>query len=350
MSHDQHTAAFPGWRRMYGAAQRALPRALREKHGDAMQALFVRDLVRARGQGTVAFWRTALVALADMLGRGVHERLTEERLAWRHGGAADLRRMAGVYVMALFLLTDVMLANYAHQHYAVWQARGTTDSAIAEMLLLAVPFTTALTVPMAVFVAVLLANRRSASARQPVRLAPLLALTGALSLGAFAWNAEVVPRANASLVEMQSGEEVARDHDRGLTLGQLRARARFLEEGLAATPTGITARATSERLAEYRVEIHKKGAIAAGCLVLALLAHALSRRARSLSLAGIVVTSLVVFSASYVSLVAGEAAADRHLIGPALGMWAVNGVLTVLALALLRSSSRRSDELPAGAA
>lgn len=338
MSHDQHPSAFAAWRRVFRAAQRVLPRALREKHGADMQALFVRDLARAKGQGTAAVWGTALAALVDLLGCGVHERLTEECLAWRNGGAADLRRIAGVYGMSLLLLTGVMLANYAHQQSAAWQARGTTASTMVEMLLMAVPFTAALTIPMAVLVAVLLAGRRLAADRQSLRLAPLLALTGALSLGAFVWNAEVVPRANARLVDLQSGQEVAREHDRALTLGELRSRARRLEAELAVMPPSITARTSGERLAEYQVEIHKKGAIAAACVVFALLAHGLSRRAPGLPLAGIALGSLLVFGAYYVSLAAGESAADRHLIAPALGMWAANGVCTVLALTLLRTS------------
>lgn len=324
-----------GWRRAYRTALLLLPRALRDKHGEAMEALFVRGLENAHSEGTVARWRAGLSALFDVVRRGVYERALDERAAWHQGGAGNMRRVAGMYALSLFVLTDVMLAVHAYRQWPRWQAEGVSAAAVGEMVLLAVPFTAALTIPMAVFVAVLLAGRHRTRTTSKLRPLPLVLLFGALSGGALLWNAEVVPRANARIVRLQHGESVAHENDRSLTLSALRQRSAQLNADLAATTRRSRAtaqdQATVGRLAEYEVEIHKKFAIAAACLVFAVLALALLRAIPALGAAGTAGMSLLVFGGYYTALMAGETAADRQLVSGAAGMWAANGLLMLVA-------------------
>lgn len=348
LNHTPQTGA-QGWRRAYRAALLFLPRALRDKHGEAMEALFVRGLESARSESTVAPWRAGLSGLVDVARRGVYERALDERAAWQQGGADTLRRVAGVHALSLFVITDVMLAVHAYGQWPRWQARGVSAAAAGEMVLLAMPFTAALTIPMAVFVAVLLAGRHRTRTTSILRPLPLVLLFGALSGGALLWNAEVVPRANARIVRLQHGETVAHENDRSLTLSALRQRSAQLHADLAATTRRSRAtaqdQATAGRLAEYEVEIHKKLAIAAACLVFAVLALALLRAIPALGVAGTAGMSLLVFGSYYAALLTGETAADRQLVSGAAGMWAANGLLMLLAAVTWLRAGRQNIEV-----
>jgi lipopolysaccharide export LptBFGC system permease protein LptF len=315
-----------------------------------MEALFVRGLASAHSEGTVARWRAGFSALLDVARRGVYERALDERAAWQQGGAGTMRRVAGMYALSLFVLTDLMLVMHVSRMYPRWQANGLAPSTMAELFLWAVPFTLALTVPMAVLLAVLLAGRQRGVPQAPLRSVPVFVSFGVLALGAFVLVAEVVPRANARLLRVEYGPTVSPENDRSLTLSQLQVQSQQLRADIARGGTGgasvASMRASAERLAAYQVEMHKKGALAAACVVFALLALGVSRRAPRVNLLGAVLVSGVVFVAYYSCLTVGETAADLHLISPALAMWGANVLFTLLAVGLLRGSRGQAGTQP----
>ncbi|QJR34278.1 LptF/LptG family permease [Gemmatimonas groenlandica] len=338
--HHTSDSTHRGWRRVYGALSVLMPSAMRDKHGAAMSELFVRELERSAGSGRAAVIWTAAVGLGDLVQRGLYERVVEERTAMTAPNRQLLRQLSKGYVVAFVALTSVLLATYAWRQVERWSAHAISPTTLIELLVFAIPFTAALTLPMAMFIAVLSTASRSAAtsdgAAARLRRAPLIGLASALALFAFAWNAEVVPRANARLAALQSNQPVAAPSDRTMTLGELRTAAR------RAAQRPVTAAGTT-RLAEvasYGIEIHKKPAIAAACVVLALLALAISQRAPR---AGVIVQLLasgVVFTVYYAIIMAGEALAERLVLSPMLAMWSANGVLLGIALLAMR---RRRD-------
>jgi Lipopolysaccharide export system permease LptF/LptG len=88
-------------------------------------------------------------------------------------------------------------------------------------------------------------------------------------------------------------------------------------------------------VASYEVEIQKKLALAAACVVLALLAAGITSRASRLSIWAQGGISLVVFGGYYVCIIAGEHLADRSAISPASAMWSANIIVMMLAVITL---------------
>jgi lipopolysaccharide export system permease protein len=83
----------------------------------------------------------------------------------------------------------------------------------------------------------------------------------------------------------------------------------------------IRLRGARQRASRYQVEIQKKFAIPAACLVFVLIGGPIAVRYKEGGVAMVVAVSLVVFCAYYVSLVAGEGLADRLIISPYVAMW-----------------------------
>lgn len=151
------------WRRSYRALLVLLPSTLREKHGVVMSELYARELERTEAHGQGAVWRVAVSGMADLIGRGVYERVVEERAALAGPNRQHLRDLGSAYAVALVALTTAMLALYARSGWARWRMREIPIATAFEYVMLAIPFTAALTIPMAVFVAVLCTGTRAAA-------------------------------------------------------------------------------------------------------------------------------------------------------------------------------------------
>ena len=214
--------------------------------------------------------------------------------------------------------------------------------AVNLVLLLAVPHTLALTIPMAVFLAVSWVFTRLgtegvlASARRERRgvrrlIVPVLgasAVVAALSLLSYS---EVVPRANARLVEALDGAP-REPTDRTMTIGALR------EAGQRArTASGAEAAARADQI---DVEIQKKFALAAACVILALAAAVIAIRFPGGGVRLVLGASGLVFIGYYLFLVGGESLADRQLLSPPVAMWTANALLLAVALLLVPRPSR----------
>jgi lipopolysaccharide export LptBFGC system permease protein LptF len=260
-------------------------------------------------------------------------KITTRRLLLRH---------AIPFVISFSSLTVLLLANVALQRVPQLSAGGVPTSQILEVLVLSVPHTLALTIPMAVLLAVSWVFSRLgkegviASAkreRHGVRrlVTPVLGVAAVLGALTLFSNTQVLPHANGRLMEVLTGSPKV-PNDRTMTVGELREAAR-------------TARFSSEadaiaRATVYEVEIQKKFALAAACLFLALAGAATSIRFPHGGLGLVIGVSAVLFTVYYVSLVAGEALADRQVISPLVAMWMANAFLLAVASLLARGPSR----------
>ncbi|HWP36741.1 MAG TPA: LptF/LptG family permease [Gemmatimonadales bacterium] len=101
-------------------------------------------------------------------------------------------------------------------------------------------------------------------------------------------------------------------------------------------------RSAAIRSANYRVELHKKYAIAAACLVFVLVGVPMAVSFPRGGVGYVVAMSLGVFTVYYVCLIGGETLANRLLVPPFWAMWAPNvafGLLGVLGLWRLRRAA-----------
>ncbi|MEX1184912.1 MAG: LptF/LptG family permease [Gemmatimonadota bacterium] len=262
-----------------------------------------------------------------------------------------LRRHATAFAVAFTPLTLLLLANDALRRVPQLNSTGASAGTIAEVLLLSIPHIVALTIPMAVFLAVswvftrLGAEGVLASAKRERHglrrlVAPVLGAAAVVALLTFVSNTQVLPHTNArlaALLEEANGVAPAvegaprRQSDRTMTIGELREAAR------TASATG---EAGAARAAAYQVEIQKKFALAAACVVLALAGAATAIRFPRGGLRLVLGASAVVFTGYYLSLIAGESLADRLVISPWVAMWMANAILVAVVLLLIARPRR----------
>jgi lipopolysaccharide export system permease protein len=107
-------------------------------------------------------------------------------------------------------------------------------------------------------------------------------------------------------------------------------------------------RSARQRAAIYEVEIQKKLAISAACVVFALLGVPLAIRFPRGGVGLVIGTSLAVFSVYYVGLIGGEELGDRLIVSPFLAMWTPNLIFTAVALALLWAVRREGSTAHGG--
>jgi lipopolysaccharide export system permease protein len=93
-------------------------------------------------------------------------------------------------------------------------------------------------------------------------------------------------------------------------------------------------RMTQTAIDQYRVEIEKKFAIAAACVIFVLLGAPIALRFPRGGVGLTIGVSLAVFGLYYVGLLGGEALADRNLVDPAIAMWSTNIILGAIGLVL----------------
>jgi hypothetical protein len=344
MRRDWECAARDGfWRHAYRAMLLLLPDGLREKQGLAMVELFDRELRRSEAAGTLTVWRTGVAGVIDLILRGIYEHISEERRALNTANLAVLKRAALAFVVTSTALTTLLVAKIA-----VEKATAAPGVRALDVILFSIPFTAALTIPMSVFIAVLWASSRRPAANLSrersdnltadggtPRLGPIIAMAFAVALCCLALNAELVPRANLRLQRIYSVGASFTPSDRSMTLRELRQ----AESRLVTATQGVSAsKAAGATLASYEVEIQKKLALAAACVVLAMLAAGIARRASRISVWAQSVISLVVFTGYYVCIIMGEQLADRSAIPPALAMWSANIIVLLIALLVARRS------------
>ncbi len=125
-----------------------------------------------------------------------------------------LREHAGPLVFSLSALTSLLLLNYIAKQFGNLVGKGLSWTVIAEFFGLSVPFTLAMTLPMAVLVSTLYAFSRLAAENEITALKasgvslarltiPVLMAAGVLSILMVLFNDQVLPRANHRLRTLQ---------------------------------------------------------------------------------------------------------------------------------------------------
>ncbi len=118
----------------------------------------------------------------------------------------------------------------------------------------------------------------------------------------------------------------------------------------AQTPSAYSQRlrAARQRAAIYEVEIQKKLAISAACVIFALLGMPLAIRYPRGGVGLVIGTSLAVFSVYYVGLIGGEELGDRLIVPPFFAMWTPNLIFLIVAIPLLLSVRRAGSTAHGG--
>lgn len=248
-----------------------------------------------------------------------------------------LRRHVTPFAITFTLLTALLLANFVARQLPQLLARGESAGTVFEVLLLAIPFTVALSIPMAVFVAVSWVFTRLgiegvlASAqreRHGVRrlIGPVLGAAAVIAALTFVSNTQLLPPSNARLAAVLAGSSLQQT-ERTMTVGELREAARNALS--TATPDAAA------RAAAFELEVQKKFALAAACLLMALAAATIALRFPRGGVGLVIGASGVVFTGYYLAIAGGEALADSAVLSPFLAMWMANAILLVLTLLLV---------------
>jgi len=110
------------------------------------------------------------------------------------------------------------------------------------------------------------------------------------------------------------------------------------------------ARATSleEAADRFRVELHKKWAIAFACLVFTLIGPPLALRFPRGGVGMVVAASTGIFAIYWVGLIAGESLADRGVADPIITMWIPDIVFAGIGLALVSRMGRAGATVRGG--
>ena len=125
-----------------------------------------------------------------------------------------LKEHAGPLTFALTALTSLLLLNYIAKNFGELVGKGLPWRVIVEFFILSVPFTFAMTLPMAVLVAVLYAFSRLASENEITAMRasgvgmtrltiPVLIAASVLSVSMLAFNDQVLSRSNHRLATLQ---------------------------------------------------------------------------------------------------------------------------------------------------
>lgn len=98
----------------------------------------------------------------------------------------------------------------------------------------------------------------------------------------------------------------------------------------------------------YRVELHKKWAIAVACLVFTLIGPPLALRFPRGGVGMVVAASTAVFAVYWMGLIGGEALADRRVADPFVTMWVPNLVFLAVGLLLVSRMGRAGATIRGG--
>src|SRR5262249_28535918 len=126
-----------------------------------------------------------------------------------------LKEHIGPFFFSLSALTSLLLLQYIARRFGDLVGRGLTWQVITEFMLLSIPFTLALTVPMSVLVSVLYAFSRLAAENEITALKaggvssralmrPLIVAGSVLALFMLYFNDQLMPRANHELATLQT--------------------------------------------------------------------------------------------------------------------------------------------------
>jgi lipopolysaccharide export system permease protein len=123
-----------------------------------------------------------------------------------------------------------------------------------------------------------------------------------------------------------------------------RSAAEVIAENASRAATNKLRLDTSRRAKNrYEIEIHKKFALAAACLIFVVLGAPLALRFPRGGVGLVLLVSLIVFALYYVGLIGGESLANKGIVPPFWAMWGTNVVLTVVGIVLLFRMGREES-------
>ncbi len=96
-----------------------------------------------------------------------------------------------------------------------------------------------------------------------------------------------------------------------------------------------------QQAARYEIEMHKKFAIAAACIVFVLIGAPVALRFPRGGVGLVIGASVLIFGFYYVGLIGGETLANDLIISPFWAMWGANFVMTAIGLWLLALLNRQ---------
>jgi lipopolysaccharide export system permease protein len=104
----------------------------------------------------------------------------------------------------------------------------------------------------------------------------------------------------------------------------------------------------AEAANRYRVELHKKWAIAVACLVFTLIGPPLALRFPRGGVGMVVGASTAVFAVYWMGLIGGESLADRRVADPLVSMWVPNLVFLAVGVLLVSRMGRSGATVRGG--
>ncbi len=122
----------------------------------------------------------------------------------------------------------------------------------------------------------------------------------------------------------------------------------YVAQQAAMTAYDQRLRGARQRAAIYEVEIQKKLAISAACVIFALLGVPLAIRFPRGGVGLVIGTSLAVFSVYYVGLIGGEEFGDRLIVPPFFAMWMPNLIFLLVSIPLLWTVGRAGGSAHGG--
>lgn len=335
------------WCRVYRLSLQLLPAALREKHADAMVAMFARDLAKASG----AWARLPIVvaALRDVFTRAPYE--------WVQGSRAGLATEAEsseaskpelrplTLARQLIVPFAVSYAAFTALLIALYLQRARFDVSPVEQFVLSLPYMSVLTIPLALCIAATLVGRHTRRAAGDViprgLQRSMLIIASIVAAFTLLLASEIVPRANARLVDIRAGRAMPHG-DRSMTITELRRASTTMQSRARQAVDGSTAHELRVLAVNFEVEIHKKLVFAVACLVLAFTGVALGWHFARMHASLLILGSVGVFIAFIVSLMAGESLSDRYVTSPIVAMWAGTELLLLMTLPALFPRRRRA--------
>jgi len=100
-------------------------------------------------------------------------------------------------------------------------------------------------------------------------------------------------------------------------------------------------RSVLQQAARYQIEMHKKFAIAASCLVFVLIGAPIALRFPRGGVGLVIGASVLIFGAYYVGLIGGETLADELIVTPFWAMWTANLLIAAIGVVLFLRLNRQ---------
>jgi len=118
----------------------------------------------------------------------------------------------------------------------------------------------------------------------------------------------------------------------------VRTRTRRTADDLASSVARV--KDLEEQMRDLDVEVHKKFSIAVASLVFVIVGAPLALRFGGGGIGMVIATSMIIFAIYYIGLIGGESLAGRGYVTPAVAMWIVNVVMTILGVFGLATMGR----------